>query len=58
MDVDDAIKAASMTGAKRVIGCHFNTFAPITIDINQSKTQFEQAGIPLVLLDVGEQIEI
>ncbi|HMS99745.1 MAG TPA: metal-dependent hydrolase [Saprospiraceae bacterium] len=58
MDVEDALKAASMTGAKRVIGCHYNTFPPIRIDINQSKTQFEQAGIPLVLLDVGEQIEI
>lgn len=58
MDVEDAIKAAAMTGTQTVIGCHYNTFPPINIDINQSKTKFEQAGLSLVLLEVGEQIEI
>lgn len=55
MDASDAIKAAEMVGASKVIGCHFDSFPPIKIDHDVTKRIFENAGIQLKLPDIGEQ---
>lgn len=58
MDMDDALKAALMTSSSRVIGCHFDTFPPIGIDHQKAISLFKTAGIDLILMSPGENIEI
>ncbi len=58
MGVDDAIIASDLVICNKVIGCHFNTFPPITIDIDDAKEKFTQAKKELVILEIGETITI
>lgn len=58
MGVDDAIEAAKLMGVKTVIGLHYNTFPPITIDTEHAKAAFLKAGITLLLSAIGESITI
>lgn len=58
MGVDDAIEAAKLMGVKIVVGLHYNTFPPITIDTEQAKSAFLKAGITLLLPAIGESIDL
>lgn len=58
MDVQDAIKAAKMINCKNIIGIHYNTFPPITINTEEAINKFADAGIRLHLLKIGESIEL
>lgn len=58
MDMDDAVKAALITKSSRVIGCHFDTFPPISIDHHKAVSLFKTAGIDLIMMSPGEIIEI
>lgn len=58
MGVDDAIEAARLIGVKTVIGIHYNTFPPITIDTESAKAAFKEAGIELLLPAIGESITL
>jgi len=58
MGVDDAIEAAKLMGVKTVIGLHYNTFPPITIDTDNAKAAFQKAGITLLLPSIGETIDL
>lgn len=58
MDIRDAAVAASYSGARQVIGMHFDTFGFIKIDHSKAKDEFERRDIPLVLMRVGESLEI
>lgn len=58
MDVADAIDAATMTGAPKVIGVHYNTFGYIVIDTEKAKNDFKTAGKELLLPAIGDTIEI
>jgi len=37
---------------------HYNTFPPITIDLEEAKNKFSQAGLDLRLMEIGESIEL
>jgi L-ascorbate metabolism protein UlaG (beta-lactamase superfamily) len=58
MGVEDAIKAADFVRCQKVVGVHFNTFPPITIDPAAAVRQFQAAGKELVLVKIGESVEI
>lgn len=58
MGVDDAIKAAGFINCKHIIGVHYNTFPPITIDEDEAKRKFAEAGLDLHLLAVGASLEL
>lgn len=58
MGVEDAIIASDLVECNQVIGCHFNTFPPITIDTEEAKKSFSEAGKDLTILEIGESIEI
>lgn len=58
MDVQDAIKAAKMIDCQNIIGIHYNTFPPITINTEEAIKKFADAGINLHLLKIGESIEL
>lgn len=57
MGVQDAVEAAGYMGVNKVVGMHYNTFPPITIDKAAAMAAFETAGIQLLLPDIGSTIE-
>lgn len=58
MDVDDAIIAAKFLKCSKVIGVHYDTFPPITIDQKDAIAKFEREGIQLFLPSVGTSLEL
>lgn len=54
MGVDDAILASDFVECDKVVGCHFNTFPPIEIDIQEAKAKFSAKGKDLVVMSIGE----
>ena len=53
-----AFAASELLNTKQVIGCHFDTFPPITIDHEDAKKHFDEKGIELILPKLGERFEI
>lgn len=58
MGPEDAATAAAWVGARRAIGVHYNTFPPITIDLDAARRAFDQQGIELLLPAIGETIAL
>ena len=56
MDVADAIRAADFVQCNKVVGVHYNTFPPITIDTEKAKADFTAAGKTVLLPGIGETI--
>jgi len=58
MDVDDAIIASDFVDCDKILGCHFDTFGFIVIDHDEAKKKFFDAGKDLMLLEIGESIDL
>ena len=53
-----AFAASELLKCKKVIGCHFDTFAPIAINHESAQKHFQEKGVELVLPNLGEEFEI
>lgn len=58
MDVDDAIIASKFINCTNIIGIHYNTFPPISIDTEAAKRKFSAAGLTLHLLEIGGELAL
>ena len=58
MGVDDAIIACDFIECDKVLGVHYDTFGYIEIEHDEAKRKFYEAGKDLMLLDIGESIEL
>jgi L-ascorbate metabolism protein UlaG (beta-lactamase superfamily) len=58
MGIKDAIIAADFVNCERVIGMHYDTFGFIKIDHKKAKKQFSKNGKDLILIEIGETIEL
>ncbi|CAL2094368.1 metal-dependent hydrolase [Tenacibaculum sp. 190524A05c] len=58
MGVEDAIIATDLVACDKVIGCHFNTFPPIEINVDDAKKKFTEANKELLILEIGTSVEI
>ena len=58
MGVDDAIQASDFVECDKVLGCHYDTFGYIEIDHEKAKRKFFDRGKDLMLLQIGESIEL
>ncbi|SFW20435.1 L-ascorbate metabolism protein UlaG, beta-lactamase superfamily [Sinomicrobium oceani] len=58
MGVDDAIIASDFVACDKVLGCHYDTFGYIEIDHEEAKRKFFDQGKDLMLLSIGESIEL
>lgn len=58
MDIEDAIVAAEFIQCNKVIGVHYDTFEPIKINHEEAKEKFAKAGKELILVKIGETIEL
>ena len=50
--------AEELLKTKKVVGCHFDTFPPITINHDEAYSNFNTRGIELKLPKVGEEFEL
>jgi len=58
MGIDDAILASDFVDCDKVLGYHFDTFGYVEIDHNLAKQKFFDKGKDLMLLDIGESIDL
>ena len=58
MGVEDAIIASDFVECDKVLGCHYDTFGYIEIDHEEAKRKFFDEGKALMLLEIGESLEL
>ena len=58
MDIEDAIIASDFVECDKILGYHFDTFGYIEIDHKEAVKKFFDAGKDLMLLEIGESIEL
>jgi L-ascorbate metabolism protein UlaG (beta-lactamase superfamily) len=58
MDVEDAIIASDFIECDKILGYHFDTFGYIEINHEEAIRQFFDKGKDLMLLNIGESIEL
>lgn len=58
MDVDDAIIASDFLDCDKVLGYHYDTFGYIEINHQEAKHKFFDSGKDLMLLEIGESIDL
>lgn len=58
MGIDDAVIAAELIQCNKIVGMHYDTFGYIKIDHTAAKEAFSKAGKELVLVDIGDTIEL
>lgn len=58
MGVDDAILASDFIDCSKIIGCHFDTFGYIEIDHEATIKKFYDKDKDLMLLKIGEAIQL
>jgi L-ascorbate metabolism protein UlaG (beta-lactamase superfamily) len=58
MGYEDAVIAADFVKANKAVGIHYDTFPYIEIDHTAAKKTFADSGKELILLSIGESIEL
>lgn len=58
MDVEDAIIASDFVECDKILGCHYDTFGYIKINHEEVKKKFFDKGKDLMLLEIGDSIDI
>lgn len=58
MDVEDAILASDFVECDKILGVHYDTFGFIEIDHEMAIRKFFDNGKDLMLLDIGQSIEL
>ena len=58
MGIDDALIASDFVECDKILGYHFDTFGYIEIDHESAKRKFFENDKDLMLLEIGESIEL
>lgn len=58
MGIEDAIHASDFIECDKILGYHYDTFGYIEIDHEQAKRMFYEKGKDLMLLGIGESLEL
>lgn len=58
MGIDDAIYASNFVECDKILGVHFDTFGYIEIDHDAAKRKFFENDKDLMLLGIGESLEL
>lgn len=58
MGIEEAIKGAQYVQVNKVMGMHYDTFPYIEIDKTLAKQKFAEAGLELLLLEIGNTQDI
>lgn len=58
MGIDNAIIASEFIKCNRIIGMHYDTFGYIVIDHEEAKNKFSRAGLDLILMEIGQTMDL
>lgn len=58
MNPEDALAAAEFIQCKKIVGVHYNTWPPISINKQEAVDMFNNAGRELLLPGIGETISV
>ncbi len=58
MGIGDAIIASDFINCNKILGCHYDTFGYIEIDHEEAKRKFFEKDKDLMLLEIGESVEL
>ena len=58
MGISDAIRASEFVSCNKIIGVHYDTFGFIEIDHDSAINSFKESGKELILLNIGESLEL
>ena len=58
MGIEDALRAADFVKVDKIVGVHYDTFPPITVDHGAVLKAARDAGRELLLPGIGESVEI
>lgn len=58
MHASDAAMAAGYVRCNHVIGMHYDTFPPIRINHQEARAVFEQKGVRLTLMEIGQTLSL
>ncbi len=58
MDIEEAVIAADFIECDKIVGVHYDTFGFIEINHAAAKKAFDDNDIELLLLDIGETIDL
>lgn len=58
MNAEDAVEAAMMIRCNKIVGVHYDTFGFIKIDQTAAIKTFRDAGMELVLVKIGDTIDL
>ncbi|MCR9285760.1 MAG: metal-dependent hydrolase [Bacteroidetes bacterium] len=58
MGYEDAAIAAEFIDCDKIVACHYDTFGYIEINHDAAKKAFEAKGKELILLDIGQSIDL
>ncbi|OZV69987.1 metal-dependent hydrolase [Winogradskyella aurantia] len=58
MGPEDAIQASRYVDCDQILGCHYDTFGYIEIDKPRAKAKFDSKLKKLILLDIGESMDV
>lgn len=58
MGIGDAIIASDFINCDKILGCHYDTFGYIEIDHEEAKRKFFEKDKDLMLLNIGESVEL
>ena len=57
MDYHDAVVAADFVQCETIIGCHFDTWPPLSVDHEAAKKAFETENKTLILPKIGGELQ-
>lgn len=58
MGYEEAVIASDYIACNKIIGCHYDTFGYIKIDHDAAKKAFADKGKDLILLPIGERLDL
>lgn len=58
MGIDEALMASDFIKCKKIIGCHFNTFPPINIDVSNAVKKFSLDKKKLIIPKIGGSLDL
>ena len=58
MGINEALVASDFIKCKKIIGCHFNTFPPIKIDVANAVKKFSFDKKELIIPKIGASLDL
>lgn len=58
MGIEDAVRCCDFVGCDKAVAMHYDTFPPIVIDKTEAVNTFKNSGKELIMLEIGQTIDL